>query len=174
MHGYLSKVKKGQTSLKSSFDVLIVGGGPAGLSAALSLGRMSQTALICDDGRPRNEDSKHAHNLPFEDGINPVEWRAKTLENLNKYQTLSFYNGRVVSVEKFGTKFKAKLASGETPEFRKIILAYGLNDILPDAPGFKEIWAKTLFIAPIVTDMKFVDKNLDLLEVDYSWSTCCR
>nr|BDT28922.1 hypothetical protein BHI3_23880 [Bacteriovorax sp. HI3] len=63
--------------MTTNYDVLIIGGGPAGLSAAMAVGRMGRTALICDDNRPRNAPSLSLNNFPSQDGIHPAEWREK-------------------------------------------------------------------------------------------------
>ncbi|AYV57769.1 NAD(P)/FAD-dependent oxidoreductase [Leptospira kmetyi] len=134
--------------MKLDSEVLIVGGGPAGLSAALALGRMSRTALICDDNRPRNAPSSHLNNFPTRDGIHPAEWRRLVRKDLEKYKTISFFEGSVVSVEKSVSGFNAKLSSGDTASFRKIILAYGVEDRPLPVPGFRELWGKSIFHCP--------------------------
>ncbi|PJZ30385.1 NAD(P)/FAD-dependent oxidoreductase [Leptospira kmetyi] len=134
--------------MKLDSEVLIVGGGPAGLSAALALGRMSRTALICDDNRPRNAPSSHLNNFPTRDGIHPAEWRRLVRKDLEKYKTISFFEGSVVSVEKSVSGFNAKFSSGETASFRKIILAYGVEDRPLPVPGFRELWGKSIFHCP--------------------------
>lgn len=134
--------------LKPYYDVLIIGGGPAGLSAALSIGRMRRSALVCDDGSPRNQPSRHAHNLPSQDGIHPAEWRKNAKSDLRRYDTIEFFDGSVKSARKKGNAFSAELASGERVEFRKLILAHGITDRLPEASGFKELWGKSIFHCP--------------------------
>lgn len=134
--------------MKLDSEVLIVGGGPAGLSAALALGRMSRTALICDDNRPRNAPSSHLNNFPTRDGIHPAEWRRLVRKDLEKYKTISFFEGSVVSVEKSVSGFNAKFSSGDTASFRKIILAYGVEDRPLPVPGFRELWGKSIFHCP--------------------------
>lgn len=128
-------------------DVLIIGGGPAGLSAAMSLARMSKTVVICDDGRPRNAPADHMNNFVSHDGLNPGEWRKVAINDLKKYATVSFQSEKVLSVEKQGDKFIADFSSGKKT-FRKLILAYGVQDQLPNTPGFKELWGKAVFHCP--------------------------
>jgi thioredoxin reductase len=134
--------------MKTDFDALIIGGGPAGLSAGLALGRMSRTALICDDGRPRNAPSAHMNNFPSRDGMHPADFRSETRKNIEKYKTIEFFNGGVVSVEKYHNTFIAKLSSGATLHIKKVILADGIKDKLPAAPGFQELWGKAVFHCP--------------------------
>ncbi|MBM9578117.1 NAD(P)/FAD-dependent oxidoreductase [Leptospira sp. 201903070] len=134
--------------MKFDYEVLIIGGGPAGLSAALSLGRMSRTALVCDDSRPRNAPSSHLNNFPTRDGIHPAEWRRLAKKDLEKYQTIRFFEGSVLSVEKAVSGFSAELSSGIRVRFKKVILAYGVEDTFLPVPGFRELWGKSIFHCP--------------------------
>lgn len=129
-------------------DVLILGAGPAGLSAAMALGRLHRDVLVCDDGRPRNESSAHANNLPGHDGMHPALWRAQVRTELKKYATVSFSETTVRQLTRQGDLFEAELGSGEVHIFRKVILAHGIVDQLPDAPGFRELWGKAVFHCP--------------------------
>ncbi|PKA15431.1 NAD(P)/FAD-dependent oxidoreductase [Leptospira haakeii] len=134
--------------MKFDYEVLIIGGGPAGLSAALALGRMSRTALVCDDSRPRNAASSHLNNFPTRDGIHPAEWRKLVRKDLEKYNTIGFFEGSVISVEKSGSGFAAKLSSDKLLHFKKVILAYGVEDKYLQVPGYKELWGKSIFHCP--------------------------
>jgi thioredoxin reductase len=144
-------------------DVLIVGGGPAGLAAAMALGRMLKSALICDDARPRNAASSHANNLPGFDGVNPAEWRAKVRQELAKYRTIEFFEGTVLSVTRENQLFVAELANGEKRSFRKVILAHGIVDRLPEAPGFRELWGKSVFHCPYCHGFEVRGKRLGVV-----------
>lgn len=134
--------------MNNDYEALIIGGGPAGLTAAMTLGRMSRRILLCDDNRPRNAPSQHVNNFPSHDGIHPGEWRKQARKDLEKYKTIESASDTVLSVEKESTGFKAKLASGREVHSRKIILAYGVVDSMPTIPGFKELWGKSIFHCP--------------------------
>lgn len=134
--------------MNNDYEALIIGGGPAGLAAAMTLGRMSRRVLLCDDNRPRNAPSQHVNNFPSHDGIHPEEWRKQTRKDLEKYKTIESASDTVLSVEKESIGFKAKLASGKGIHAKKIILAYGVEDSLPAIPGFKELWGKSIFHCP--------------------------
>ncbi len=134
--------------MKNKYEVLIIGGGPAGLSAAMTLGRMSRSALLCDDNRPRNAPSSHVNNFPSRDGIHPAEWRKETRKNLEKYTSVESVTASVISVQKDASGFVAHLSTGEVVNTKKVILAYGVVDALPSIPGFKELWGKSIFHCP--------------------------
>ncbi|PJZ75257.1 NAD(P)/FAD-dependent oxidoreductase [Leptospira neocaledonica] len=149
--------------MKFDYEVLIIGGGPAGLSAALALGRMSRTALVCDDSRPRNAASSHLNNFPTRDGIHPAEWRKLVRKDLEKYNTINFFEGSVLSVEKSGPGFVAKLSLDKTFYFKKIILAYGVEDKHLPIPGYKELWGKSIFHCPYCHGFEVRGSRLGLL-----------
>lgn len=137
-----------ENKMKFNYEVLIIGGGPAGLSSAMSLGRISRSALVCDDNNPRNAASSHINNFPSQDGIHPETWRNLAKKDLEKYETIKFFNGRVNSVKAIKNGFQAKLSSGSEVTVKKIILAYGIKDKIPPIPGFKELWGKSIFHCP--------------------------
>ncbi len=134
--------------MKNEYEALIIGGGPSGLTAGMTLGRLSRSVLLCDDNKPRNYPSTHVNNFPSRDGIHPEEWRKATRKDLEKYNTVETKAATVLSVERSGDIFSAKLSTGETVKARKIILAYGVVDTLPKIPGFKELWGKSIFHCP--------------------------
>jgi thioredoxin reductase len=115
---------------------------------------------IADDGRPRNQASDHANNLPAHDGIAPAAWRAHVREDLRKYETVQFAEGTVKSLRKEGDRFVAEWSTGERAEFRKVILAYGVKDRLPTAPGFQELWGKAVFHCPYCHGFEVRGKRL--------------
>jgi thioredoxin reductase len=151
---------KGMTS---DCDVLIVGGGPAGSAAAMALARMGRSTLLCDDQRPRNAASEHINNFPFQDGVQPERWRRQTRESLEKYQTVHVYQGAVLAIEREGPQFRARLSSGESPRCRKVILAHGILDPLPSAPGFRELWGKAVFHCPYCHGFEVRQTRLGLI-----------
>ncbi len=129
-------------------EVLILGAGPAGLSAAMSLGRMGRSVLVCDDDRPRNAAAEHMNNFVSHDGMSPSEWRTKARRDLSKYETIQFYSGSVVNIEKSQTGFSAKFEDGSLGLCRKIVLAHGVRDVLPDIEGMQALWGKSIYHCP--------------------------
>lgn len=118
-------------------DLLIIGGGPAGLSAAITFSRLRRPCVIYDSGNYRNASASHSHTILGFEGQDPADFRAKVRsELLRDYSTTTtFRNGQIVSLVKTGEEFEAKDAEGNTLKARKVILATGLKDHLPDILG---------------------------------------
>lgn len=148
--------------MKKIYDVLILGGGPAGLSAALAVGRMARTALVCDDGRPRNESSHQLNNFPSQDGIHPADWKKKVKSDLHRYNTIAFENKTVKSIKKIDHFFEAKIGE-EIITFRKIILAHGIEEQLPEIPGIKELWGKSVLHCTYCHGFEVKNEKLGLI-----------
>lgn len=140
--------KRKVNKVKFDYEVLIIGGGPAGISAAMTLGRISRSALIVDSRRPRNAPSSHLNNFPTRDGIHPQEWLRLARKDLEKYQTIKSLEGEVLSVLQTADSFSATLSTGLSVLVKKVILAYGIKDKMPSIPGFKELWGKSIFHCP--------------------------
>ncbi len=145
-----------------NYETLIVGAGPAGLSAALALGRMLRTAMICDDARPRNKSAIFLNNFPTQDGVTPAEWRDQARKNLEKYQSIHFFSGTVDKLIRLEDTFEAILLNGSKHFFRKILLAFGHQDRLPEIPGFKELWGTSVFQCPYCHGFEFRNKALGI------------
>jgi thioredoxin reductase len=133
------------------YDILVIGGGPAGLSAALSASRQMRRILIVDSQEYRNLAMTHMHNVVGFDYIAPLEFREKVLRDLKgRYgeDMVRLVKGRMVSVENQSkeekTSFKVKSEGGEEWSARKIIVATGAKDVFPDIPGYAEAWGKSM------------------------------
>jgi thioredoxin reductase len=129
------------------YDVVIVGGGPAGLSAALMLGRARRRVLVVDARAPRNAKAGHMHGFLSRDGMPPL----KLLER-GREEVLS-YGGVVVTdfvekAERVDEGFRVTLASGCVATGRQVLVATGLTDVLPDVPGMRELWAADVNVCP--------------------------
>ena len=121
-------------------DVLIVGGGPAGLSAALVLGRCHRQVLICDDGKPRNRASPAVHGLLGQEGTPPLELLATARAELGKYLTVRSRTTRVSAVWPVGDAFEYSCEDGTQGTASKILLASGIVDELPAIAGVDQLY----------------------------------
>src|SRR5512134_2471887 len=106
--------------MAETFDVLIAGGGPAGLSAALMLGRCRRRVLVCDGGLPRNAASLHLHGYLTRDGIPPREFLRLAREELKQYDTVEIREERVADATCEGPTFRATLSTGAVVQSRKL------------------------------------------------------
>lgn len=129
-------------------DVIIVGGGPAGLQAALTLGRIHRSVLLLDSGRYRNESVAHLHNFLSHDGTPPATFRAEARADLDAYADVEVCDDTVLRIERADDGFDAHLESGATVRGRKVILATGVRDNLPDVPGLDALWGELAYGCP--------------------------
>lgn len=131
-----------------NFEVIIIGGSYAGLSAAMSLGRSLRNVLIINEGKPCNSQTPYSHNFITHDGKVPKEIASLAKADVEQYKTVEFYNGSVTKLIKSADGFEVKLSSGERFHAKKIILASGIKDIMPDIPGFAECWGISVLHCP--------------------------
>jgi thioredoxin reductase len=131
------------------YDVVIVGAGPAGLSAALVLGRCRRTVLVCDTGQPRNAASRALHGYLTRDGTPPLGFLALAREDLEPYDSVELRSVRVTDVEcRSDRRFDVTLESGDAVRARKLLLATGVQDNLPAIDGFRELYGASVFHCP--------------------------
>ncbi|SHG79234.1 NAD(P)/FAD-dependent oxidoreductase [Chryseobacterium vrystaatense] len=131
-----------------SYEVIIIGGSYAGLSAGMSLGRSLRNTLIIDSGKPCNRQTPHSHNFITHDGKTPKEISERAREQVAAYDTVKFYKGSVVKLRRINAVFEAEISTGEKFYAKKLILASGLKDIMPDIPGFAECWGISVLHCP--------------------------
>ncbi|MET7036496.1 NAD(P)/FAD-dependent oxidoreductase [Elizabethkingia miricola] len=130
------------------FDVIIIGGSYAGLSSAMSLGRSLRNVLIIDGGKPCNRQTPHSHNFLTHDGKTPQEISQIAKEQVKQYPTVQFYEGETVKGKKTDAGFIITTNTGEEFSSRKLILAAGIKDIMPDIKGFSESWGISVIHCP--------------------------
>ena len=130
------------------YDVIIVGGSYAGLSAAMALGRSLRKVLIIDSGLPCNRQTPHSHNFITHDGETPKAIADKAKEQVLKYDTVTFQQGIAVSATKNENGFELTTADGGAFSARKLLFTTGVKDLMPATPGFAECWGITVIHCP--------------------------
>jgi thioredoxin reductase len=131
-----------------TYEAAIVGTGPAGLSAALALGRARRATLLIDGGPGRNAPSDGVHNFLSRDGITPSDLRKIALEQLADYSTVEIRDGLVHRGSAADDEFELTLADGDRVQARRLLLATGVVDDLPDIPGLAERWGHGVVHCP--------------------------
>lgn len=128
------------------YDVVIAGGGPAGLSAALTLGRARKRVLLCDGGARRNAAAEHVHNFVTRDGTPPDEFRRVARQQLAPYPVEERDEG-IATIAGGRGRFVVTLDDGAV-EARRVLLCTGMiDDVLP-LDGFRELWGRSIFQCP--------------------------
>lgn len=130
------------------FDTVIVGAGPAGLSAALILGRCRRHVLICDTGKHRNARAEVLHGYLTRDGIAPAEFLRLGYEQLRPYDTLEFRHIEVVDAARDGNSFSITLADDTRVTSRTLLLTTGIVDELPNIEGIEALYGKSVHHCP--------------------------
>jgi thioredoxin reductase len=131
-----------------NFDVIIIGGSYAGLSAAMSLGRALRNVLVIDSGKPCNRQTPHSHNFLTRDGQAPAQLSTLAKEQVAAYKTVTFYEGLAISGTKTNTGFEIHTQAGDRFTAKKLVFASGIRDIMPAIKGFAECWGITAIHCP--------------------------
>ncbi|HEY1133447.1 MAG TPA: NAD(P)/FAD-dependent oxidoreductase [Nocardioides sp.] len=149
--------------LSATRDVLVVGGGPAGLQAALTLGRIHRSATLVDSGSYRNAAVEHMHNVLTHDGRPPTEFRSEARAQLADYD-VELREARVATIAgDVATGFTATLEDGSTVRARRVVLATGLVDELPATPGLDDLWGTVAAQCPFCHGHEFRDGHVVIL-----------
>jgi thioredoxin reductase len=131
------------------FDVVVVGGGPAGLSAALVLGRMRRRVLVVDTDSPANAVSNAMHGFLSHDGTPPAEVRRAGREQLRAYETVEYRRLAARAARRLPAGgFEVDLEDGAEVAARRLVLAHGMRYGLPDLEGVAEVWGRHVFHCP--------------------------
>lgn len=146
------------------YDAIVIGAGPAGLQAALTLGRMHRSTLLLDSGEYRNGTVLHMHNVIANDGTAPAEFRATARAQLADYADVEIRDIGAASIggsEDEG--FAVTLADTSTVRARRIILATGIADDLPGIAGLDALWGRTAFSCPFCDGHEHAGKAIAIL-----------
>lgn len=129
-----------------NYDVLVIGGGPAGLETALGLGRQLYSVVVFDSRQYRNYPVDHMHNVITWDHKAPSDFRATAQAQIqSRYKTVQFHNAEVQSIRKtHDGKFEAIDQYGQTFSGKKVVVASGVKDLFPDIKGYGECWGKAM------------------------------
>jgi len=165
----------------TDFDVIIIGGSYAGLSAAMSLGRSLRAVLVIDGGKPCNRQTPHAHNFITHDGDRPSKIWQEAKRQVLQYESVRFHEGLVTEVQQLRRRFHVVTESGEQFSARKILFATGLFDQMPDLAGFSECWGISVLHCPYCHGYEVHSKTIGLLangdqafelcKLLFNWST---
>ncbi len=130
------------------YEVIIIGGSYAGLSAAMALGRSLKQTLVIDSGKPCNRQTPHSHNFLTRDGQTPKELSAIARQQVEKYETVTFFDGTASAATKTSDGFTVSTRSKDMFHGQKLIFATGIKDEMPDIPGFSECWGISVIHCP--------------------------
>ena len=139
-----------------SYDVVIIGAGPAGLSAALILGRCRRRVLVCDTGSPRNAASQALHGFLTRDGIPPLQFLRIAREQLQPYETVELREHEVREAKRTDTGFIVN----SNISCRKLLLATGVVDRLPQIDGLKDFYGRSAFHCPYCDGWEVRDRRI--------------
>lgn len=161
-------------------DCAIIGGGPAGLNAALVLGRSRRDVIVFDNNRPRNAVTRESHGFITRDGIGPGELRRLAHNDIANYPSVTIKPDKVTEIRQSEAGFQVTTSNGVTYEARTVILAAGLKESLPSIPGIQKFYGKSLFSCPYCDGWELRDQPLavisegsnlfQLAKVVYNWS----
>ena len=143
-----------------AWDTIIIGGGPAGLSAALTLGRCRRRVLVCDAGQPRNRASDHLHAYLTRDGIAPRDFLRIAREQLAPYESVRLKPCDVVEARRDDDTLEVVLADGSRERSRTLLLATGVVDHVPPLEGIEPLYGKSVHHCPYCDGWEWRDRAL--------------
>lgn len=144
-------------------DCVIVGGGPAGLNAALVLGRARRNVILFDNNSPRNAVTQESHGFITRDGIKPREFREIAHQDIAKYPSIMIRNEKIIDVKKTGMHFEVVTEKGECIKGKKVIFATGLKEIHPAIENIMDFYGKSLFSCPYCDGWELKDLPLMII-----------
>lgn len=167
--------------MKMLFDCAIIGGGPAGLNAALVLGRARRNTLLFDNNNPRNAVTQESHGFITRDGVKPREFKEIAHKEIGKYPSVIFEEKQITLVSKSDCLFELVTSENEIYQSKTIIISTGLKDNLPKIENISDYYGKSLFNCPYCDGWELRDKPLVVIIDDqvqgfhfiqtiYNWS----
>jgi thioredoxin reductase len=146
--------------MADTYDVIVVGGGPSGLSAAIVLGRCRRRVFVCDAGQPRNQASRAVHCLLGHEGLPPGDLLAKARVELERYQTVELHADRVSKITPVANQFSIMCADGLKLMARKVLLTTGLTDDLPQIAGIERLYGRSVHHCPYCDGFEYRDQPI--------------
>jgi thioredoxin reductase len=147
--------------MNETYDVVVIGGGAAGLAGAVALARSRRSVLVVDAGEPRNALAAHVHNFLTRDGAPPAQLYAAGREELTKYGGM-VETGRVTALSRDGERFAVQIG-GRMVTARRLLIATGLRDELPDVPGLAARWGIDILHCPYCHGWEVRDQRIGIL-----------
>lgn len=124
-----------------SFDIMVIGGGPAGLGAASAVARQDHTTVLFDSREYRNAKGKHMHTVPTWDHQDPNDFRSAARADFGRYGALvTVANAKVDNIKQREDGIFEAVAGAQVYTGRKVVLATGVKDVFPDIPGYSHCW----------------------------------
>jgi thioredoxin reductase len=152
----------------TTYDVAVVGAGSAGLQAALTLGRMNRPVAVFGTDRYRNDPAAEMHNFLGHDGTPPAELRTAARADLERYPTVDLREQAVTAIEGDAGAFTLRTADGGDVRARRVLLATGVADTLPDIPGLDALWGDVVAHCPYCHGYEFSGTPVGILGADPS------
>ena len=156
------------TNKNPVYDVIIIGAGPAGSSAAMVLARSRRTVLMIDEGKPRNARSHGMHNYLSRDGALPLDFLAKAHEELDGYHVKHIRTRAVEAKRLAMVGFEITDADGSRHICRRLLIATGVCDNIPEVPGMKELWGCGVYHCPFCDGFELCDKTIGLYSRNFN------
>lgn len=145
-------------------DVVVIGGGPAGMSTALVVGRGKKNVVLIDENKPRNAVTKESHAFLTRDNIEPAVFKEKGRRDLLRYPTISIKDGRVLTIEKNEQElFELTTENREVFQAKNVVITTGLKETLPAVSGIENYYGTSLFSCPFCDGWEMKDKPLILI-----------
>lgn len=147
----------------STYDAIVIGGGFAGLSATMYLARSRRRVLLIDAGKPRNRFTDASHGFLGQDGKAPAAIRATGRAELAAYDNAAFLDGEAANAWQEEDGFAVTMEDGRQERARRLVLATGVTDILPDIDGLAERWGRSVLHCPFCHGYEYRDRPLGVL-----------
>lgn len=149
--------------MEQLIDVGIIGGGPAGLNAALVLGRARKSVIVLDEGRPRNRVTRETHGFLTRDGVAPAEFRRIAREQIQSYPSVQFAEETAAAVTGEDGSFQVTTSQGTIYRCKKLLFAVGMKDMPLEINGLQEVYGKSAFVCPYCDGWELRDQPLVLI-----------